>query len=174
VAPKQLQNFVGGKYVTPTSDKNSPVINPSTEETYAHAPVSSERDVQHAYEVAQKAFESWSQTTPSERQLALFRIADALEARAEEAADVESENTGKPRATLVDYEMAPSVDQIRFFAGAARNLEGRATAEYTRDHPPRTNWRYRSGNALELPAEHGRVEVCSCHCSRKHNCPEAF
>ena len=134
MAPKQLQNFVGGKYSTPTSDKNSPVINPSTEETYAHAPVSNEADVQHAYEVAQKAFESWSQTTPGERQLALFRIADALEARAEEAADVESENTGKPRTTLVDYEMAPSVDQIRFFAGAARNLEGRATAEYTRDH----------------------------------------
>ena len=134
MAPKQLQNFVGGKYITPTSDKNSPVINPSTEETYAHAPVSNDADVNHAYEVAQKAFESWSQTTPSERQLALFRIADALEARAEEAADVESENTGKPRGTLVDYEMAPSVDQIRFFAGAARNLEGRATAEYTRDH----------------------------------------
>jgi betaine-aldehyde dehydrogenase len=66
--------------------------------------------------------------------LALFRIADALEARAEEAADVESENTGKPRSTLVEYEMAPSVDQIRFFAGAARNLEGKATAEYARDH----------------------------------------
>jgi betaine-aldehyde dehydrogenase len=66
--------------------------------------------------------------------LALFRIADALEARAEEAADVESENTGKPRGTLVEYEMAPSVDQIRFFAGAARNLEGKATAEYARDH----------------------------------------
>ena len=85
MAPKQLQNFVGGKYVTPTSDKNSPVINPSTEETYAHAPVSSERDVEHAYEVAQKAFESWSQTTPSERQLALFRIADALEILAADA-----------------------------------------------------------------------------------------
>ena len=131
---RQLKNFVGGQYQTPESDKVSDVINPATGETYAHAPVSSERDVQRAYEVAQKAFEEWSQTTPSERQLALFRIADALEARAQEAADVESENTGKPRGTLVDYEIMPSVDQIRFFAGAARNLEGRATAEYMRDH----------------------------------------
>ena len=129
-----LQNFVGGKYQDATSEKVSDVINPSNEEVYAHAPVSSDKDVDNAYKAAAKAFETWGQTTPSERQLALFRIADALEARAEEAADVESKNTGKPRATLVDYEIGPSVDQIRFFAGAARNLEGRATAEYLADH----------------------------------------
>ncbi|MBT5088962.1 MAG: aminobutyraldehyde dehydrogenase [Micrococcales bacterium] len=129
-----LQNFVGGKYQDATSEKVSDVINPSNEEVYAHAPVSSDKDVDNAYKAAAKAFETWGQTTPSERQLALFRIADALEARAEEAADVESTNTGKPRATLVDYEIGPSVDQIRFFAGAARNLEGRATAEYLADH----------------------------------------
>ena len=131
---KKLQNFIGGKYQSPISESFSDVIDPSTEQVYAHAPVSSAADVDHAYKVAAKAFETWSQTTPSERQLALFRIADALEARAEEAADVESENTGKPRTTLVDYEIGPSVDQIRFFAGAARNLEGRATAEYQKDH----------------------------------------
>ena len=129
-----LQNFVGGKYQDATSEKVSDVINPSNEEVYAHAPVSSDKDVDNAYKAAAKAFETWGQTTPAERQLALFRIADALEARAEEAADVESKNTGKPRATLVDYEIGPSVDQIRFFAGAARNLEGRATAEYLADH----------------------------------------
>ena len=129
-----LQNFVGGKYQDATSEKVSDVINPSNEEVYAHAPVSSDKDIDNAYKAAAKAFETWGQTTPSERQLALFRIADALEARAEEAADVESKNTGKPRATLVDYEIGPSVDQIRFFAGAARNLEGRATAEYLADH----------------------------------------
>mgnify|MGYP001028616715 FL=1 len=134
MAVKKLQNFVGGKYQSPTSDKTSDVINPATAETYAHAPVSSASDVDAAYQTAAKAFETWGQTTPAERQLALFRIADALEARAEEAADVESENTGKPRTTLVDYEIGPSVDQIRFFAGAARNLEGRATAEYMADH----------------------------------------
>jgi betaine-aldehyde dehydrogenase len=134
VSTKQLKNFIGGHYVEATSGQTSDLVNPATAQTYATAPVSSEADVQKAYQTAQKAFEEWSQTTPSERQLALFRIADALEARAQEAADVESENTGKPRTTLVDYEIMPSVDQIRFFAGAARNLEGRATAEYMRDH----------------------------------------
>ena len=134
MSTKQLKNFIGGQYVEATSGQTSDLVNPATAQTYATAPVSSEADVQKAYQTAQKAFEEWSQTTPSERQLALFRIADALEARAQEAADVESENTGKPRTTLVDYEIMPSVDQIRFFAGAARNLEGRATAEYMRDH----------------------------------------
>ena len=131
---RELKNFVNGEFVSAKSGETSDVINPATGETYATAPVSSAADVASAYQAAEKAFEEWSQFTPGERQLALFRIADALEARAEEAADVESENTGKPRSTLVEYEMAPSVDQIRFFAGAARNLEGRATAEYARDH----------------------------------------
>lgn len=131
---KKLQNFVGGKYSTPAASAVSEVINPATEEVYAHAPVSGAEDVQHAFETAQEAFKQWSQVTPAERQLALFRIADELEKHADKAADLESENTGKPRATLVDYEMVPSVDQIRFFAGAARNLEGKATAEYTADH----------------------------------------
>ena len=134
MAIKQLKNFVAGEFIEPQAERNSAVINPANGETYAHAPVSGASDVQHAYEVARKAFETWSQTTPSERQLALFRIADAFEARMEELADLESENTGKPRGTLVDFEMVPSVDQIRFFAGAARNLEGRSAGEYIRDH----------------------------------------
>ena len=134
MAIQKLQNFVGGEYVSAGSDQSTDVTDPSTEEIYAQAPVSSEADVANAYSAAQAAFVEWSQTTPSERQLALFRIADALEARAHEAADIESRNTGKPRSTLVDYEIMPSVDQIRFFAGAARNLEGRAAGEYLRDH----------------------------------------
>ena len=131
---RELKNFINGEYVASKSGETSQVINPANGEAYATAPVSSAADVDAAYQAAQKGFEEWSNFTPGERQLALFRIADALEARAEEAADVESENTGKPRSTLVEYEMAPSVDQIRFFAGAARNLEGKATAEYARDH----------------------------------------
>ncbi len=131
---RELKNFVNGEYVSAKSGETSDVINPANGQTYATAPVSSAADVANAYQAAEKAFDEWSQFTPGERQLALFRIADALEARAEEAADIESENTGKPRSTLVEYEMAPSVDQIRFFAGAARNLEGKATAEYARDH----------------------------------------
>ncbi len=134
MAVRELKNFVNGEYVDARGDGRLDIINPADAQVYATSPVSSDADVDAAFKAADKAFEEWSQTTPSERQLALFRIADAMEARAEEFADVESRNTGKPRSTLVEYEIAPSVDQIRFFAGAARNLEGRATAEYARDH----------------------------------------
>lgn len=131
---QELKNFINGTHVVAKSGETLDIINPANGEVYAKSPISNESDVDTAYKAADKAFETWSQTTPSERQLALFRIADALEARAEEMADVESRNTGKPRSTLVEYEVMVSVDQIRFFAGAARNLEGRATAEYAKDH----------------------------------------
>ncbi|WP_296630854.1 gamma-aminobutyraldehyde dehydrogenase [Rhodoluna sp.] len=137
MSKRELNNFVNGEYVASKSGETNDVINPANGQAYATAAVSSASDVADAYQAAQSAFEEWSNFTPGERQLALFRIADALEARAEEAADVESENTGKPRSTLVEYEMAPSVDQIRFFAGAARNLEGKSAGEYARDH---TSW----------------------------------
>jgi betaine-aldehyde dehydrogenase len=133
VSKLELKNFVNGEYVASASGETMDVINPATGQVYATAPKSNASDVDLAFKVADSAFESWSQSTPSERQLALFRIADALEARAEEFADVESENTGKPRAALVADEIIPSVDQIRFFAGAARNLQGLATAEYAKD-----------------------------------------
>jgi betaine-aldehyde dehydrogenase len=131
---QELKNFINGSHVAAKSGETLDIVNPANGEVYATSPVSNQSDVDAAYKAADKAFETWSQTTPSERQLALFRIADALEARAEEMADVESKNTGKPRSTLVEYEVLVSVDQIRFFAGAARNLEGRATAEYAKDH----------------------------------------
>jgi len=134
VAVRQLTNFINGEFVESRSGETSDVINPATGQVYATAAVSNAADVNDAYVAAEKAFEDWGNSTPGERQLALFRIADAMEARAEEFADAESENTGKPRSTLVEYEIMVSVDQIRFFAGAARNLEGRATAEYMRDH----------------------------------------
>ncbi|MDE2409562.1 MAG: aldehyde dehydrogenase family protein, partial [Actinomycetales bacterium] len=123
---RQLTNFINGEFVESASGQTSDVINPATGQVYAQAVVSNDADVDRAYQAASKAFEEWGNATPAERQLALFRIADAMEARAEEFADVESENTGKPRSTLVEYEISVSVDQIRFFAGAARNLEGRA------------------------------------------------
>jgi betaine-aldehyde dehydrogenase len=131
---QNLKNFINGTHSVAKSGETIDITNPANGEVYATSPVSNQSDVDTAYKAADKAFETWSQTTPSERQLALFRIADALEARAEEMADVESRNTGKPRSTLVEYEVMVSVDQIRFFAGAARNLEGRATAEYAKDH----------------------------------------
>ncbi len=129
-----LRNFVGGVFVESDSDDRIELIDPVSEEVYATTAVSSERDVARAFDAAAEAFETWGESTPAERQLALFRIADALEARAEEFADVESRDTGKPRATLVEDEILPSVDQLRFFAGAARVLEGKAAAEYLPDH----------------------------------------
>ncbi|MFP7760787.1 aminobutyraldehyde dehydrogenase [Marisediminicola sp. LYQ85] len=131
---RELKNFVGGQYVEARATSSFQVIDPATEDAYAVSPVSSGDDIAAAYEAASSAFDGWSESTPAERQLALFRIADAVEARADEFADLESLDTGKPRATLVADEIMLSVDQIRFFAGAARNLEGRAAAEYMADH----------------------------------------
>ncbi|KQO61498.1 gamma-aminobutyraldehyde dehydrogenase [Curtobacterium sp. Leaf261] len=131
---RTLQNFVGGSSTTADASSAIDLIDPATEEVYASAPVSSAADVDAAYGAASTAFEGWKRTTPSERQLALFRIADAMEARADEFADLESQDTGKPRASLVEDEILASVDQIRFFAGAARNLEGKSAGEYMADH----------------------------------------
>ena len=130
----ELRNFVNGEYVDSKSEARLDLIDPATEGVYATSPVSSAVDVDEAYTAAAQAFEQWGESTPSERQLALFRIADAVEARADEFADAESRDTGKPRASLVADEILLSVDQIRFFAGAARNLEGRAAGEYMKDH----------------------------------------
>jgi betaine-aldehyde dehydrogenase len=131
---RTLQNFVGGEWVTPDAEHTIELVDPATEEVYGTSPVSTAADVDAAFTAAAGAFETWKRTTPSERQLALFRIADAMEARAEEFADLESQDTGKPRASLVDDEILVSVDQIRFFAGAARNLEGKSAGEYMTDH----------------------------------------
>jgi betaine-aldehyde dehydrogenase len=127
---KKLQNFVGGEYVDASDGRSSDLINPATGEVFASAPVSSQADVNGAMEVASRAFESWRDTTPSERQLALLRIADAIEERAEELVRAESENTGKPFGLTMEEEIPAGVDQIRFFAGAARVLEGKSAGEY--------------------------------------------
>ncbi|MCS6554570.1 aminobutyraldehyde dehydrogenase [Curtobacterium flaccumfaciens] len=129
-----LRNFVGGTWVESTADTTFDLVDPTDEHVYGTSPVSTPADVDAAFGAAATAFETWRRTTPGERQLALFRIADAMEQRASEFADLESLDTGKPRATLVEDEILLSVDQIRFFAGAARNLEGRSAGEYMTDH----------------------------------------
>ncbi|NYF10366.1 betaine-aldehyde dehydrogenase [Leifsonia sp. AK011] len=134
MSASEIKNFIGGSYVSAKGDDSFAVIDPATEETYATSPVSGQADVDDAFAAAASAFEEWGETTPAERQLALFRIADAMEARAEEFADLESKDTGKPRASLVEDEIMLSVDQIRFFAGEARHLSGMATGEYMKDH----------------------------------------
>jgi betaine-aldehyde dehydrogenase len=125
-----FRNFINGEFVDAADGRTTPVINPATGQVYADAALSSVVDVDRAMAAAATAFESWSQTTPSQRSLALYRIADAVEARAEELVAAEVQNTGKPIALTMSEEIPPMVDQIRFFAGAARMLEGKAAAEY--------------------------------------------
>ncbi len=130
----RLRNFVNGRYADPCEGAYSEVIDPSTGATYAHAPVSSAADVDEALRAAATAFESWRDSTPAERSRAMLRFADAVERRAGEFVEAETRNTGKPVALAVADELPPSVDQLRFFAGAARILEGRSAGEYLRDH----------------------------------------
>ena len=126
----ELQNFIGGQWTDLQFDKRAELINPSTGEVFATAPISGDAEVDAAVTSAADAFETWRDATPSERSLALLRIADALEARAHDFVAAESRNTGKPVALTLSEEIPPMVDQIRFFAGAARMLEGRSAGEY--------------------------------------------
>src|SRR5580698_5898113 len=129
-----LQNFVNGKFTDASDGRTSDVVDPSTGEVYAQAPISGRQDVDAAMQAAANAFEGWRDSTPSERSLALFRFADAMEKRADEIVAAETRNTGKPVALTASEEIPPAVDQIRFFAGAARVLEGLSAGEYLRDH----------------------------------------
>ena len=126
----ELRNFVGGQWTDTSFDKRADIIDPSTGEVYATAPVSGAAEVDAALASAADAFGGWRDATPAERSLALLKIADALEARASEFVAAESKNTGKPVALTLSEEVPPMVDQIRFFAGAARMLEGRSAGEY--------------------------------------------
>jgi betaine-aldehyde dehydrogenase len=127
---KAFSNFINGKHVAAADGRTTPVINPATGEQYGEAQLSGAADVDSAMEAAAAAFESWRDTTPSERSLAMFRIADALEARADDLIALEVENTGKPTALTRSEEIPPMVDQIRFYASAARHLEGKSAGEY--------------------------------------------
>ena len=131
---KALSNFVNGSSVETVDGGSSTLIDPSTGEGYLEAPVSGAKDIDLAMAAAADAFPVWRDATPSERSLALFRIADAFEARADDLVRVESANTGKPVAVTLAEEIPQLVDQIRFFAGAARHLEGKSAGEYLADH----------------------------------------
>ena len=131
---RQLHNFVHGERVPPASGQMAPLVDPSTGDVFAEAPLSAPEDVERALASAKDAFGAWKRSTPSERSLALLRVADAIEARATELVRAECENTGKPFGLTMSEEIPPVVDQIRFFAAAARLLEGRAAAEYMAGH----------------------------------------
>jgi betaine-aldehyde dehydrogenase len=129
---RTVHNVINGESVPAVDGATSDLVDPSTGQVFGSAPVSGPTDIDHAYTAAATAFASWRDSTPSERQRALLAIADVIEAHADELVALESENTGKPVAVTMAEEIPPMVDQIRFFAGAARVLEGRASGEYMR------------------------------------------
>jgi betaine-aldehyde dehydrogenase len=131
---QELTNFINGEHVTAAADEASDVVDPSTGEAYARAPVSSPADVDTALRAAAAAQEEWRDTTPAQRSLALLRLADAIEARGEQIVAAECRNTGKPVGLTMAEELPPLVDEIRFFAGAARILQGTAAGEYLAGH----------------------------------------
>jgi betaine-aldehyde dehydrogenase len=131
---RTVQNFVNGTLVDAADGRRADLTDPATGEVFATAPISGEEDVDAAYRAAATAYESWRDVTPSDRQRALLRFADALEARTEEVLAAECENTGKPVELTRTEELPPALDQIRFFAGAARMLEGRSAGEYMAGH----------------------------------------
>ena len=129
---KVFHNIINGEVQASASGAMMDIINPSTGEVYASAPNSDAHDVDQAFQAAGAAFEKWRWSTPSERQQGLLKLADVIEENAEELVAIESENTGKPISLTMSEEIPVMVDQIRFFAGAARVLEGKSSGEYMR------------------------------------------
>ena len=129
-----VKNYINGKSQESLSGQFTDLINPTTGEVFGKAALSDEKDIDLAYKAAAKAFESWKETTPSERSMALWKIADVLEQNIEEIVALESENTGKPIGVTMAEEVGPMLDQIRYFATAARNLEGKSAGEYMKGH----------------------------------------
>ena len=129
-----LRNFINGESVDAVDGQSTDLVDPTTGAVFGSAPLSGAQDVDRAYRAASAAFEGWRDSTPSQRQRALLTIADVIESHAEELVEIESQNTGKPIALTMSEEIPPMVDQIRFFAGAARVLEGRSAGEYMAGH----------------------------------------
>ncbi len=128
-APR-LQNFIGGRFVDSSGTDTHEVINPATEAVVAIQPASTAADVDAAMRAAQAAFEEWSRVTPGTRQKALLALADAIEAASDRLVEAQHRNTGQIRSFIATEEVAVGADQVRFFAGAARRLDGIAGGEY--------------------------------------------
>jgi 1-pyrroline dehydrogenase len=129
VAVTQQKQFIGGEFVDSTSGETMEVLNPATGEVIAEVPNGTVEDVERAVDAARKAWDDWQSKTPKDRMELLLKLADLLDENAEELARLESQNVGKPWWVAVDEPGAMS-DCLRFFAGAARNLEGKSAAEY--------------------------------------------
>lgn len=127
---RKIRNFVNGAWADAAAGKTTELVDPSTGQVFATAPESGQADVDNAYRAAEAGFDTWRDTAPKDRQRALLRLADAIEAHADDLVAAECENTGKPVAPTAQNELPGAVDQLRFFAGAARILEGRSAGEY--------------------------------------------
>ena len=123
--------FINGEWTDAAEGETTPVINPATEETIADVPKGTVADVDRAVAAARAAFEEWSQTTPGERSTMLWRWAQKIADNAAELSKLESANVGKPKS-VADFDLEFAIDNLRFFAGAARVLEGKAAGEYTK------------------------------------------
>jgi aminobutyraldehyde dehydrogenase len=130
---KTYQQLIGGEFVDAADGRTAEVVNPANDAVIANVPASSIEDVNRAVDAAATAFESWKNTTPQDRSLLLLKLADALESRADEFGRLESANAGKPVGAAID-EMTTSVDLFRFFAGAARVMDGLAANEFLAGH----------------------------------------
>ena len=133
-AVKRREMFIGGEWVAGAGSEGQPIINPATGETIAEVPKGTEADVDRAVTAARKAYTEWFETVPKERSEMLLKLAEAVNADGVELANLESANVGKPRALFLSDELPPCVDHLRFFAGAARLLEGKAAGEYMRGY----------------------------------------
>ena len=133
-AVKRREIFIGGQWVAGSGSEGQPVINPATGETIAEVPKGTEADVDRAVKAARAAYVEWFETVPKERSEMLLKLAEAVAADGEELANLESANVGKPRALFLSDELPPCVDHLRFFAGAARLLDGKAAGEYMRGY----------------------------------------
>src|SRR5213592_1062001 len=133
VTVSQHKNFVGGKWVEAIEGGTMEVLNPATGETIAEVPRGSQADVDRAVEAAKAALPEWLETTPAERAEALLKLADAIDEHTDELAELESKNVGKPLSYAKD-ELPVCADNFRFFAGAARLLEGKSAGEYMRGY----------------------------------------
>ncbi len=128
---RRQEMFIGGEWTPGAGSETQEIVNPATGKVIAHVPKGTDEDVNRAVAAARKAFdEGWSDTTPRERSERMRKLAEAIEANADELVRIESENVGKPLAVMKSEEIPATVDCFRFFAGAARTLEGRATGEY--------------------------------------------
>ncbi len=137
MADQTFKNVINGELVDSASGETYDIVDPTTGEVYAQAPKSGAEDVDRAYAAAATAFESWGQSTPQDRGNAMLKIAQAIEARIDEINAVECQDTGKPLGLTMSEEMPYASDHFKFFAGAARLLEGRSAGEYMADH---TSW----------------------------------